>query len=207
MPVGEAAAILVALSSHTPQSAPRAVDALPVNSDVDPNPTPLSGAHSHIPSPGAVAASVSSTAGPDATVALPAVASNPPLRSVLKRSYVKAAVAPRELPPSALPENTNIVLSFSNRNDAVKAVQHSAATWSCPNPDPTIPTSDEERQEYVRGLLAAMMNREGCGNIGRKGKRWQVDMNHYSEEAMEKVCWDILVRNYTLETSSTMHTD
>jgi hypothetical protein len=186
---------VVRLSSHTSQNAPGAVDAPPINNGIG-------SALSEIkePSSGAIAPIVSSIAGPDTTVSLPAAASNPLLRSVLKRSYVKTAVAPRELPPSASPENANILLSFSNRNDAVHAVHDSAATWSCPSPDPTVPTSDEERQEYVRGLLAATMNREGCGNMSRKGRRWQVDQNHYSEEAMEKVCWDILVRTSALET-------
>lgn len=176
-------------------------------SSVKSNPASLGGAHAHIPSSGAIAPSVSSTVGPNTTVAFPAAASNPLLRSVLKRSHVNTAETPRKLPPSALPENTNILLSFSNRNDAVQAVQDSVTTWSCPSPDPTVPTSDEERQEYVRGLLAAMMNREGCGNMGRKGKRWQVDRNHYSEEAMEKVCWDILVRAFVLEILTTACTD
>ncbi|EAT83084.1 hypothetical protein HBI56_070950 [Parastagonospora nodorum] len=175
MPV-EAAAVVVHPSSHTSQNAPRAVNAPSINNGVG-------SALSEIKklSSGAIAPIISSIAGPDTTVALPAAASNPLLRSVLKRSYVKTAVAPRKLPPSALPENASILLSFSNRNDAVQAVHDSAATWSCPSPDPTVPTSDEERQEYIRGLLAAMMNREGCGNMGRKGMRWQVDRNHYSE--------------------------
>jgi len=109
------------------------------------------------------------------------------------------------VPLSVLPGHSNIALKFQDRDAAISAMVQSV-NWSCPKPDDTIPTTIEKRREYVLRLLLAMMNTEDLKNKG-KGKGWMSEDDgekteeaegkkvnlKYSQDAMEKVCWDIVV--------------
>ncbi|KAF2677335.1 hypothetical protein K458DRAFT_466352 [Lentithecium fluviatile CBS 122367] len=90
-------------------------------------------------------------------------------------------------------------LFFSNREEAINGVD--TPEWSAPRNDPTLPDSDEARQEWVRKLVRAFLDISQCkdrpGPVFRK--RW-FDPDHpengykdfYDRRAIEKMCWDIL---------------
>jgi hypothetical protein len=92
-------------------------------------------------------------------------------------------------------------LHFSNAKEAEEAGL--GPQWAPYRPDNTIPQNDTDRQRVVLRLLQALRNREGTqdrmGHVYRS--RWaQVDSDNnpiefYDPRAMEKVCWDILVRS------------
>jgi hypothetical protein len=111
----------------------------------------------------------------------------------------KATAEDLVLPAAILPKNSTLMLVHQKREDAIRTVTDAALRWYPPRPDPSIPTSDKERRAYVLRLLLASMNREDLQNMGHgRGKRWADVEGHYTKDAMEKVCWDIVVSHRSL---------
>jgi hypothetical protein len=96
------------------------------------------------------------------------------------------------VPPSALPESTQLSLSFRDRKEALQTVTNATIPWSPPNGDQSVPKNVAQRREYVLRLLAAILNRGDCQNLSGGKPRWKREQ-HYSLQAVEKVCWDIEV--------------
>ncbi|KAF1837161.1 hypothetical protein BDW02DRAFT_474929, partial [Decorospora gaudefroyi] len=72
-----------------------------------------------------------------------------------------------------------------------------APDWRCPADDPTIPTTDHDRRQWVQKLVTAMNNLTDIYDT--KGpsfqKRWPTTGNstHYTSQGKEIVCWNILL--------------
>ncbi|KAJ4364145.1 hypothetical protein N0V83_009600 [Neocucurbitaria cava] len=103
------------------------------------------------------------------------------------------------LPDMALPDKSNLRLSFTGLNEAKNAVLNQSLNWMPPAPDDTIPKSDVQRASYVLRLLLAMRNRENVLDKDAASKRYNAtgeeDMGggyYYRLEDMEKVCWEIV---------------
>ncbi|CAO2649828.1 Nn.00g011200.m01.CDS01 [Neocucurbitaria sp. VM-36] len=124
----------------------------------------------------------------------------PPKTTVLFKHQVnRNRINNMVLPDMALPEKSNLALTFTNLNEARNAVLNRALDWMPPSPDPTIPTTDSQRANYVLRLLLAMRNRNNVLDKDVESKRYnatgQDDMGsgyYYKEEDMEKVCWEIV---------------
>lgn len=106
------------------------------------------------------------------------------------------------LPDMALPEKSNLILNFTNCDEARNTVHNRTIAWGPPKPDNTIPTTNEHRASYVLRLLLAMRNRTNVLDKDQDSKRYNAkgaedmgDGYYYQEGDMEKVCWEIVVRN------------
>jgi hypothetical protein len=97
------------------------------------------------------------------------------------------------LPAGVLIENASMTLSFQTRDEATSAMVIDFNTWSPPSPDDSIPTTMEQRRTYVLRLLLAFVNKEDCINIGKTNGWKENKPLGYTNKAMEKVCWDIVV--------------
>jgi hypothetical protein len=98
------------------------------------------------------------------------------------------------LPDHILPENTNEALKFPSRDEATRAVQARFTGWIGCKDDDTMPENDQHRRAWVLRLKLAMKDRDNLVNKGYTD-RWAKDKPYqYDDEAMEKVCWDIVHR-------------
>ncbi|KAH7066394.1 hypothetical protein BKA63DRAFT_571765 [Paraphoma chrysanthemicola] len=109
------------------------------------------------------------------------------------RSKTKPNLDDLILPFATLPENTTTMLIHQTHDAALRVVKDSSLKWSAPTPDPSISTANAERSAYVVRLILAFLNRKNLQNMGHgRGKRWEDVKSHYPQDAVEKVCWDIV---------------
>jgi hypothetical protein len=90
-------------------------------------------------------------------------------------------------------------LFFKNREEAIKGVV--APQWNAPRNDPSLPSTEADRQEWVRRLVRAFLDisqyEDRPGPIFRR--RWFDPENSdegykdfYDRRSIEKMCWDIV---------------
>ncbi|KAF2644529.1 hypothetical protein P280DRAFT_514003 [Massarina eburnea CBS 473.64] len=90
-------------------------------------------------------------------------------------------------------------LRFSSRDEAAKAMSNES--WDSPYNDPTLPTSEHEHRIHVERLFVALSNIHDVNDRHNASfeTRWRQTntddsprYSYYGEEAMEKVCWDLV---------------
>jgi hypothetical protein len=106
-----------------------------------------------------------------------------------KRQKVKDMV----IPDSAQPENSSRKLKFMTREAVQNAAFTSSDMWKPPTPDTTIPTTDKQRSEWVLRLVLAFENTEEVQGKKHFKDRWNNLDQNYTADAIEKLCWDLLV--------------
>ncbi|KAJ4985618.1 hypothetical protein SVAN01_08893 [Stagonosporopsis vannaccii] len=91
---------------------------------------------------------------------------------------------------------TVVALTYTSLHDAEVAMasRFIESDWRAPFPDNTLPTTQDERSEYVRMMFEAFQDTSECKD-NKAGfsflKRWD-DSNYYNLQEMEKVCWHML---------------
>jgi len=91
-------------------------------------------------------------------------------------------------------------LFFGSAEAAFQAIQ--GPEWKCDVQDPTIPTSDAEKAQWVFKLVKAFLNLEGINDKDSGpvlkarwfgGKKIAGKDHYYGLREIEEVCWRILV--------------
>ncbi|KAF9690740.1 hypothetical protein EKO04_011436 [Ascochyta lentis] len=94
------------------------------------------------------------------------------------------------------PEQPQSRLTFTSLRDAEASMpeRYLEKNWRSPNPDDTVPQTDEERDHWVVKMLKAMQDTSKCKD-NKDGfsflKRWR-HADYYNVQEMEKVCWHML---------------
>ncbi|KAI4952373.1 hypothetical protein J4E91_002842 [Alternaria rosae] len=88
-------------------------------------------------------------------------------------------------------------LAFRNLAEAKDSMlnRYIEKDWVAPADDSTIPTTDEERAEYVAELLAAMKDTSSCPEKQDKFRfidRLAPGAKQFHADQMEKVCWQLV---------------
>lgn len=95
--------------------------------------------------------------------------------------------------------NENTGLFFDTYEEAIQVAFD--LEWSFPANDPTVPTTDAEKQAWVKKLVKAFLNRRGIldkqtGPV--LNARWLQRRedgsycDYYGEDSIERVCWDLV---------------
>jgi hypothetical protein len=115
-----------------------------------------------------------------------------------KRSHLVPSTPPGFVRAQERPGYGN-VLFFQSRDEALHGV--TVPDWSAPDDDPTLPTTQEERQEWVRELVRAFLDisqvqdKQGPTFKNRWYDQGHPELgykNYYDRKAIEKICWDIV---------------
>ncbi|KAF3050554.1 hypothetical protein E8E11_003477 [Didymella keratinophila] len=100
--------------------------------------------------------------------------------------------------PEQMPQAELAGLSFASLEDAEAAMpsRYIENAWEAPSDDPTIPTTQKKRAEYVLHMFEAFQDCSECKdnkNGNSYVKRWLGGPgSYYNLLAMEKVCWHML---------------
>lgn len=99
-----------------------------------------------------------------------------------------------KIPHSILPENSTRTLKFASFQQAKAALLVKDNSWSSPKDDETLPTTKAQRDDYVLRLVLAFENVEDVKNKRNSVSVWENLHENVSEEVIEKICHNVVVR-------------